>query len=125
MPHKIFGNDQRDREAVEGELPRVMDQEGSRNRFAGSCQRGGSRVPLGATPLGSDTGNLHALGSLNFGWRRDTILDQEHLERSDHRFQVSDLEPEGAKLGISIQRGSSIGTFGAIIRHYYISTRIG
>jgi len=37
MPHKIFGDDQRGREAVGGELPRVMSQEGSCDRFAGGC----------------------------------------------------------------------------------------
>jgi len=45
VPHKIFGDDQRGREAVRGELPRVMSQEGSRDRFAGSCQGAGSRAP--------------------------------------------------------------------------------
>jgi len=67
MPHKIFGDDQRGREAVGGELPRVMSREESRDRFTGSRQRGGSRAPSGATPLGSDMGDSHTLGSLNFG----------------------------------------------------------
>ena len=68
MPHKIFGDDQRGREAVGGELPRVMSREGNRDRFAGGCQGGGSRAPLGATPLGSNTGDSHTLGGFNFGW---------------------------------------------------------
>jgi len=67
MPHKIFSDDQRGREAVGGELPKVMSREGSRNRFASSCQRGGSRALSGAALLGSDTGNSYALGSLDFG----------------------------------------------------------
>jgi len=45
----------------------AVAREGSRDRFTGSCQRGKNRVPSRATPLGSDTGDLHALDSLNFG----------------------------------------------------------
>jgi len=75
MPYKIFGDDQRGREAVRGELPRVMGREGSRDRFAGCCWRGRSRAPLRATPLGSDTGDSHALGGFDFGWGRDAILN--------------------------------------------------
>jgi len=71
MPHKIFGDDQRDREAVGEELSRMM----SRDRFAGSCQRERSRAPLGATLLGSSMSDSHAQDSLNFGWERDAILD--------------------------------------------------
>jgi len=51
MPHEIFSDDQRGREAVGEELPRIMSREGSHDRFAGSCQRAGSRAPLGVAPL--------------------------------------------------------------------------
>ena len=57
---------------------------------------------MGVALLGSSMGDSHAWGSLNFSWERDAILDQEHLERSDYCFQVSDLGLEGAELGISI-----------------------
>jgi len=75
MPHEIFSNDQRGKEAVRGELPRVMSREGSRGRFAGSCQGEGSRAPSGVAPLGSGTGDLLALGSFNHGGGRDAVLD--------------------------------------------------
>jgi len=125
MPHKIFGDNQRGREVVRGELPRVMSREGSRDRFAGSCQGGRSRAPSRAAPLGSNTGDSLALGGFNFGWGRDAVLDQKHLERSDHCFQASDLGPEGVELGISIRRGNSIGTFGATMRHHCRTARTG
>jgi len=75
MPYKIFSNDQRGRETVGGELPRVISQEGSHDRFASSCQRRGSRAPLEATLLGSGTSDSCTWGGLNFGWGRDAILD--------------------------------------------------
>jgi len=75
MPHEIFSDDQRGREAVRGELPRVMSQEGSRSRFASSCQRGEGRAPSEAAPLGSGTGDSLALGSFNHGGGRDAVLD--------------------------------------------------
>ena len=125
MLHKIFGDNQRGREVVRGELPRVMSQEGSRGRFAGSCQRGRSRTPSRATPLGSGTGDSLTLSGFDFGWGGDAVLNQKHLKRSDHRFQASDLGPEGVKLGISIRRGDSIGMFGATMRHHYRTARTG
>jgi len=75
MPHEIFGDDQRDREVVGGELPRVMSRERSCDRFVGSCQGGGSRAPSGVAPLGSGTGDSLALGSFNHGGGRDAVLD--------------------------------------------------
>jgi len=75
VPHKIFGDDQRGREAVGGELPRVMSQEESCDRFAGGCQGAGSRAPSEATPLGSGMGNLLTLGGFSHSGRGDTILN--------------------------------------------------
>jgi len=75
MPHEIFGDDQRGREVVGGELPRVMSREGSHDRFASGCQGGRSRAPSGAALLDSGTGDLHALSGFDFGWGKDAVLD--------------------------------------------------
>jgi len=82
-------------------------------------------MPSRATLLGSGMGNSLTLSSFDFSWGGNAVLNQKHLERSDHCFQASDLGPEDVKLGISIRRGDSIGTFGATMRHHYRTARTG
>ena len=72
MPHKVFGDNQRGKEAVGQKLPRVVDQEGSCNRFGG-CHRGRSRAPSEVALLDSGRGDSLALGGFNHGWRGDAI----------------------------------------------------
>jgi len=72
MPHEVFSENQGGREAVRGELPRVMSREGSRDSFGGDRL---DRALAGATLLGSGCGDSLAVGGFNHGWGRDAVLD--------------------------------------------------
>jgi len=65
MPHEVFSKNQGSREAVGGELPRMMSREGSRNSFGEGRL---DRVLVGVTPLGSRGGDSLVVGGFNHSW---------------------------------------------------------